>query len=204
MRTPKPYLGLFALALLIPMLLLACGGSDEPTYGPSSERASAEPTGRSFSGQTTPEPTTPSAEPPPTPRAPAKTPLAETSPETDREALASLYNATNGKSWFQSANWLSDASMGEWYGVTTDDDGRVKELDLDNNKLSGEIPPELGSLSNLTNLYLNYNDLSGEIPPELGSLSNLSPNPPMGGVKAGQIGMREPTREKAWAPLGPM
>ena len=34
--------------------------------------------------------------------------------------------------------------------------------------------------------------------------SHLSPNPPMGGVKAGQIGMREPTREKAWAPLGPM
>ena len=32
----------------------------------------------------------------------------------------------------------------------------------------------------------------------------FSPNPPMGGVKAGQIGMREPTREKAWAPLGPM
>ena len=32
----------------------------------------------------------------------------------------------------------------------------------------------------------------------------FSLNPPMGGVKAGQIGMREPTREKAWAPLGPM
>ena len=32
----------------------------------------------------------------------------------------------------------------------------------------------------------------------------LSPNPPMGGVKAGQVGMREPTREKSWAPLGPM
>ena len=32
----------------------------------------------------------------------------------------------------------------------------------------------------------------------------LSPNPPMGGVKAEQIGMREPTREKALAPLGPM
>ena len=32
----------------------------------------------------------------------------------------------------------------------------------------------------------------------------LIPNPPMGGMKAGQIGMREPTREKAWAPLGPM
>ena len=33
---------------------------------------------------------------------------------------------------------------------------------------------------------------------------DLNPNPPVGGVKAGQIGMREPTREKAWAPLGPM
>ena len=36
------------------------------------------------------------------------------------------------------------------------------------------------------------------------SITKLSPNPPMGGVKAGQIGMREPTGEKAWAPLGPM
>ena len=39
--------------------------------------------------------------------------------------------------------------------------------------MSGKIPPELGSLSNLTELALN-NDLSGKIPPELGSLSNLT------------------------------
>ena len=39
--------------------------------------------------------------------------------------------------------------------------------------MSGEIPPELGSLSNLSWLMLNGNGLSGEIPPELGSLSNL-------------------------------
>ena len=35
------------------------------------------------------------------------------------------------------------------------------------------MPAELGSLPNLTELWLNGNDLSGEIPPELGSLSNL-------------------------------
>ncbi len=35
----------------------------------------------------------------------------------------------------------------------------------------------------------------------LGRKRQLSPNPPMGGVNAGQIGMREPAREKAWAPL---
>ena len=39
--------------------------------------------------------------------------------------------------------------------------------------MSGEIPAELGSLSNLERLYLNDNALSGEIPAELGSLSNL-------------------------------
>ncbi len=37
-----------------------------------------------------------------------------------------------------------------------------------------------------------------------GHVGRLSPNPPMGGVKAGQIGMGEHTAEKAWAPLGPM
>ena len=31
MRTPRLFLGVFALALILPLLLLACGGSDEPT-----------------------------------------------------------------------------------------------------------------------------------------------------------------------------
>ena len=46
-------------------------------------------------------------------------------------------------------------------------------LGLHENALSGEIPAELGSLSNLTKLSLGGNALSGEIPAELGSLSNL-------------------------------
>ena len=40
--------------------------------------------------------------------------------------------------------------------------------------LTGEIPPELGGLSNLTRLVLSGNQLTGEIPPELGGLSNLT------------------------------
>ena len=39
--------------------------------------------------------------------------------------------------------------------------------------MTGEIPPELGGLSNLEWLYLNDNQLTGEIPTELGNLSNL-------------------------------
>ena len=146
MTTPRLFLGIFALTLLLPLLMLACGGSDEPTDEPAAERATAAPTdlpnseaatdepeGISSSEQTTPETTTPSAEPLPKPRATARPPLAETSPETDREALVALYNATDGKYWFQNTNWLSDFPLGEWNGVTTDDAGRVGRLDRGSN-----------------------------------------------------------------------
>ena len=49
----------------------------------------------------------------------------------------------------------------------------LRWLEFKYNDLSGEIPAELGSLSNLRWLEFKYNDLSGEIPAELGSLSNL-------------------------------
>ena len=180
MGTPRLFLGIFALALLLPLLLLACGGSDEPADGLSSERATNEPESRASSGQTPPEPTTESAEPSPTPRATAVPPMAQTSPETDREALIALYNATGGPNWSGDYNWLSDVPISEWEGVTTDGNGRVIGLYLDYNQLSGEIPPELGNLANLEDLALRGNQLSGEIPPELGNLANLTVLPSAG------------------------
>ena len=89
-----------------------------------------------------------------TPRATPKPPLAQTSTETDREALVAFYNATDGPNWVNNENWLSDAPIGEWNGVTTDGSGRVIELSFFGNQLSGEIPPELGNLSNLAWLAL--------------------------------------------------
>ncbi len=95
------------------------------------------------------------------------------SPETDRAALVALYNATDGPNWRWNFNWLSDEPLSEWPGVTTDDDGRVTELDLGENQLTGMVPPELGDLSRLEWLSLTRNQLSGPIPPELGKLSKL-------------------------------
>jgi hypothetical protein len=46
-------------------------------------------------------------------------------------------------------------------------------LAFDYNQLTGNIPSELGQLSNLSKLYLQNNQLSGSIPSELGNLSNL-------------------------------
>ena len=89
--------------------------------------------------------------------------------ETDRAALEALYQATDGSNWRNNTNWLTDAPLGEWHGVATDEGGRVTSLDLVRNQLSGLIPSSLGSLANLQELHLNLNQLSGAIPSSLGT-----------------------------------
>ena len=110
-----------------------------------------------------------------------------TSVATDREALVALYNATDGVNWRQKTNWLSSAPMGEWYGVETDEEGRVVELNLWLNKLEGELPPELGNLAKLERLNLLLNKVSGSIPSELGMLFNLEELILMGNKLTGVI-----------------
>lgn len=93
--------------------------------------------------------------------------------KADREALTTLYESAGGVHWANRGNWLSDEPGNRWHGVTTDRDGYVTVLNLEENRLSGEIPPELGNLRKLRELRLDNNQLSGEIPPELGNLANL-------------------------------
>ena len=92
----------------------------------------------------------------------------------DREALVALYNATGGANWTNKTNWLTNAPIGQWHGVTTDANGRVTDLSLGENRLTGRIPTELGSLTNLTELSLWGDELTGGIPAELGRLTNLT------------------------------
>ena len=66
--------------------------------------------------------------------------------DLDRVALVALYESTEGESWAMNANWLSDAPIGEWHGVTVDHSGRVTELDLRRNLLSGDPPRAWRSL----------------------------------------------------------
>ena len=84
--------------------------------------------------------------------------------DSDRDVLVEFYKATDGPSWIDNTNWLSDAPIGEWYGVTAGENGSVIELVLDGtlferHGLRGEVPGELGSLTDLERLSLNWNEL---------------------------------------------
>ena len=66
----------------------------------------------------------------------------------------------------QPVDWGDTGGVGQ-----PDQPGKV--LWLHRNRLTGEIPAELGGLTNLTHLALSTNQLTGEIPAELGDLSSL-------------------------------
>ena len=92
---------------------------------------------------------------------------------SERDILVALYHATDGPNWRDNTNWLTDAPLGEWYGVIVDAGGRVVGLDLRNAGLTGPIPPVLAKLSGLEALWLKGHRLRGPIPPQLGNLSRL-------------------------------
>ena len=51
-------------------------------------------------------------------------------------ALFKLYNSTNGAGWRNKQGWLTDAPVGEWYGVTVEGECVVKIV-LRSNNLRG-------------------------------------------------------------------
>ncbi|MBC6422525.1 MAG: hypothetical protein GDA38_14050 [Hormoscilla sp. SP12CHS1] len=78
----------------------------------------------------------------------------------DYKALQTLYDSTgrNKNKWTDNTGWKDwdfsstippDADdVDQWHGVTVVD-SRVTKIELGKNNLSGKIPSELGSLSNL-------------------------------------------------------
>ncbi|MBO1351939.1 MAG: leucine-rich repeat domain-containing protein [Hormoscilla sp. GUM202] len=100
----------------------------------------------------------------------------------DYAALKALIESIDEDDWNDKIGWEDwdfssqtppfASDVNRWRGVTVVG-SRVTEINLDNNNLSGTLPSELGSLSNLQTLDLEDNNLSGTLPSELGSLTNL-------------------------------
>ena len=94
-------------------------------------------------------------------------------PESECEALVSLYNSTNGHNWRNNLGWLTDSPCSSiWAGVFCWQ-GHVQALHFNYNQLSGSIPPQIGNLPYLQFLDLSDNQLTGTIPPQIGNLTSL-------------------------------
>ncbi len=97
--------------------------------------------------------------------------------EEVHRSLSALYTATGGDNWTYNDNWditrvPTEEELGTWAGVVLSE-GWLVTLDLSENNLTEQLPPELGNLTQLQELYLFYNSLTGTIPPEFGNLMQL-------------------------------
>ncbi|MEM0578797.1 leucine-rich repeat domain-containing protein, partial [Flavobacterium polysaccharolyticum] len=124
-------------------------------------------------------------------------------PQSEKDALKALYDATGGANWKNKTGWdfskpvtgwnFSNSGAGTgWYGITIAN-GHVVKLELNYNNLVGNIPAEIGQFSQLDWLNLGSNNLSGSIPSEIGQLTQLTyldfqRNREISGVIPSQIG----------------
>ena len=97
-----------------------------------------------------------------------------------RYAMATIYFSTNGDDWFFNDGWLSDDEECDWYNRAgrraCNPRGELKSLELDYNNLNGELPIEVGHLSEMERLILRGGPSAftgGTLPTELGYLTGM-------------------------------
>jgi len=85
-----------------------------------------------------------------------------------RYILCVLYFATNGVFWKKKTNWLSAGrSECDWYGVTCNVESNIIErIDISTNNVTGTLPNEITSLSNLVTFNMSHGNIAGNIPEE--------------------------------------
>ena len=96
--------------------------------------------------------------------------------ESERRAMIEFYEALGGPDWIERDFWASDRPVGQWHGVTTDAEGRVVQLTIYDNNLTGALSPAICQLQRLHTLHLSFNKISGALPDKLGdcrALKNL-------------------------------
>ncbi|PAN11859.1 hypothetical protein PAHAL_2G222800 [Panicum hallii] len=98
------------------------------------------------------------------------------SSEADRQALLCFKSSISADPGLVLRSWRSDSlDFCSWRGVTcsTTLPIRVVSLELRYDKLKGELPSCMGTLTSLVWIDLSNNDLSGSIPEEIGAMPGL-------------------------------
>lgn len=92
---------------------------------------------------------------------PPRVPL--TALQRDSIAAVQIYNATGGTDWTRRSNWLTNATINRWQGVTVEG-GRITQLALDSAGLRGVLPIAVSSLTALKVFRARGNSLEGTFP----------------------------------------
>lgn len=92
---------------------------------------------------------------------------------SEKPILIEFYESLGGDNWINNENWCSDKPIREWYGIECNEDGKVKDLCMPENNLSGTIPASLGKLTELEQLNLSRMNITGSIPSTIGNLKKL-------------------------------
>ena len=91
----------------------------------------------------------------------------------DVKAMIALYNSTNGKTWINNTGWMEgDPCNDMWQGLYCLN-GRVLQITLVYNNLTGFLPVELAEADMLQVIRFYSNRLTGSIPSQLLMMKNL-------------------------------
>ncbi|MFN8487058.1 MAG: hypothetical protein U0350_05655 [Caldilineaceae bacterium] len=101
-------------------------------------------------------------------------------PQSECKALVAIYNSMNGPFWNEIPTWLTTSTPCHWTSVTCQQQHVIKLDFFDCDSLLGDLPKEIGDLSNLQVLsmpndglpYTCNNEISS-IPVEIGKLVHL-------------------------------
>ncbi|OIV98600.1 hypothetical protein TanjilG_23039 [Lupinus angustifolius] len=94
--------------------------------------------------------------------------------ESEANALLNWKASLDNQSQVSLSSWYGNNPCSNWVGIHCDESKSVSNISLRDMGLRGRIPPTIGNLSNLQELYLYNNTLSSSIPDEVGKLYSLT------------------------------
>ena len=87
--------------------------------------------------------------------------LKNPSTRSEKDILTVLYTNCGGRQWVKSTNWINrNVDICIWFGITCNENKKVRKIELRSNGLVGEIPQDLFHLRDLEELLIDGNRIS--------------------------------------------